>query len=375
MRASSFRFRPLLAALAALFSCNITLAIEPESVGRETLATPTPTWVVVHGATGPGYIFDADDGEMQGMLSLSGYTPAIATNLQRGEIYAAESFYSRASRGDRADVLTIYDVENLNPVAEVEIPQKIAALPFAHYIALLDDDRHVAIYNLTPAASVSIVDVVDREFVTELSTPGCALMLAVSERGFLQICGDGTLQLIRLNRNGDEAQRIRSDKFFEITEDPVFDKAIATPAGWLLMSYAGEVFEVSVDGDNISISEGWSMANAEEQAAGWVPGGGQFLAYHNDTDLLFVLANPGGEFAHDNPGTEVWIFQRSSQRRIGRLPIEHMGTNILVSQGSPALLSITGVDSQLHVYDVGTLKLVRSIAEIGPAPGLLQPLQ
>ena len=82
--------------------------------------------------------------------------------------------------------------------------------------------------------------------------------------------------------------------------------------------------------------------------------------------------NPGGDFAHDSAGTEVWIFDRSAQRRVGRIKLEHPGSNLFVSQNDEALLTVTGEDRQLHVFDVATMKLVRSIAEAGFSPGLLQ---
>ncbi len=346
--------------------------IEPETIGTSTMAKPASTWLMVHGALGPAYIFDTATGDMQGLLSLSRFTPAVETRIDAGELYAAESFYSRGPRGERTDLLTIYDMATLAPVGEVELPQKIAALGFLQYIELLDDQRHVAVYNMTPAASVSLVDVEDREFASEISTPGCALIMGTANRGFLQICGDGSLQLIRVDANGDESQRVRSRKFFSIEDDPVFDKPVQTPEGWLLTSYQGQVFDVTVDGDDINISEPWSLLTDDDKADKWSPGGGQFIAYHESQDLLFVLVNADGEFSHDSAGSEVWIFDRSAERRIGRLPLEHPGTNLFVSQNDAPLLTVTGDDMQLYVFDVETLTLVRTISEVGWAPGLLQ---
>ncbi len=358
--------------LLLLLASTSMANIEPETVGQSTMAEPTPTWLMVHGALGPAYIFDSATGDMQGLLSLSRFTPAVEANVGVGELYAAESFYSRGPRGERADILTIYDMSTLSPVDEVELPQKIAALGFLQYIELLDDRRHVAVYNMTPAASVSLVDVKDREFAGEISTPGCALIMGTANRGFLQICGDGSLQLIRVDTNGKESQRIRSRKFFSIEEDPVFDKPVQTPEGWLLTSYQGRVFDVTVDGDDIRISEPWWLLTQDDKAENWSPGGGQLIAYHERQDLLFVLVNSEGEFSHDSAGTEVWVFDRSAQRRIGRLTLEQPGTNLYVSQNDAPLLTVTGDDMQLHVFDVATLTLVRTISEVGFAPGLLQ---
>ena len=45
----------------------------------------------------------------------------------RPEIYITETFHSRGTRGERTDVLTIYDKANLQPIGEVVIPPKRAS--------------------------------------------------------------------------------------------------------------------------------------------------------------------------------------------------------------------------------------------------------
>jgi hypothetical protein len=43
-------------------------------------------------------------------------------SADRKEIYVAESYYSRGVRGDRSDVVTVYDGRTLQPVHEIPIP-------------------------------------------------------------------------------------------------------------------------------------------------------------------------------------------------------------------------------------------------------------
>ena len=66
---------------------------------------------------------------------------------------------------------------------------------------------------MNPGHSVSIVDVEDRIFVDEISTPSCAVIMPVAENDFLQVCGDGTLQLIQLDLSGFQQNRERSAVF------------------------------------------------------------------------------------------------------------------------------------------------------------------
>jgi methylamine dehydrogenase heavy chain len=84
-------------------------------------------------------------------------------------------------------------------------------------------------------------------------------------RGFLTICGDGTLQLIRLDERGAEAARVRTKPFFVVEEDPVFDRVVQTSNGWLLVSHEGLVREATVEGDRIAVGEAWSMLSDEDR--------------------------------------------------------------------------------------------------------------
>ncbi len=99
--------------------------ITPEKAVVETLGQPTDDWFINRSRAG-AYLFDSASGDMLGLLSLTPYTPAIAVNRSRGEVYAAESYWSRLYRGEREEVLTVYDITTLSPVAEIDIPDKIA---------------------------------------------------------------------------------------------------------------------------------------------------------------------------------------------------------------------------------------------------------
>jgi methylamine dehydrogenase heavy chain len=347
--------------------------ITPEVVGKKTLATPSPTWLMARdGGMGTFYFFDAADGEMHGLIGATRFTPALEPNVARGELYAAESYYSRLHDGERTDLVRIYDLETLTTKAEIEVPKRIAALPYRQYVALMEDGRHLAVFNLTPAQSVSIVDVMAREFVTEITTPGCALIMQTAGNGFLQMCGDGRLQWIGLDANGQESARTRSKKVFDIEDDPFFDKPVLTSDGWLVISYQGKVFDVSVEDQDIEVSKPWSLLTQDELDANWRPGGGQFYGYHKGLDLLFVLMNQQGGFSHDSDGTEVWIYDRSAERKIASIVLEAPGGNLWVSQNDAPLLTVSASDRQLHVFDVMTTRRVRTISEVGSAPGYMQ---
>lgn len=344
--------------------------LQPDTIGQETMSAPAENWFI--SKTGAGaYIYDGLSGEMQGMLSLAGYNaPSVQAYGPRREFYAAESYYSRGVHGDRTDVVTIYDYENLSPVAEIEIPKKIAVLSFAGHLGLTGNGRHLMVFNMTPAQSVSIVDVENRNFVGELSTPGCAIIMPTGEDDFLMICGDGTLQLIQLDQSGEEANRVRSEQFFVVEEDAVYDRPVRTEDGWLLISHAGKAFDVTRDGTQIMISE-WSILSDADVEEKWLPGGGQLKTVHQNLGLLYILMHQGGEFTHHEPGTEIWVFDVNQRRRIARIELEVAAHNVMVTQESEPKLIVSDTEGGLHVYDARQMKLERTIEDPGPSTSLL----
>ncbi len=361
----------ILVLLCLSFTANAQVA--PETVGQEKLAAPGPGWFLVQSWTA-ATLFDSETGEMQGTVTVSPLTPAIEPNFPRKEIYAAESFYSRGVRGERSDVLTIFDAENLRAIDEVALPPKTTPLWFRNYIGLLDDERHVAVFNMTPAQSISIVDVVDREFAGEISTPGCALILPVAKRSFIMICGDGSLQLIRLDENGIEAKRTRSKSFFAVEKDAVFDQVARTADGWLLLSHEGLVFHVTTKGDDIQLSKPWSILTDKDKEETWRPGGLQIMGYHRESGVLYVLMHKGGIDTHYEPGEEVWLIDMARQKRIGRMAFEVPTKSIQVTQESaPKLLALTN-EANVEVYDGQLLRHLRTIKSAGASPQFLQTL-
>lgn len=185
------------------------------------------------------------------------------------------------------------------------------------------------------------------------------------------LCGDGTLQLVRLDSKGHEVSRVRSNAFFSVEDDPVFDQPISFGDSWQFISFEGLVYEASVDGDIISVTEPWSVMSDED--VGWRVGGRQIIAVNEAHDLLAVMVHQGGIDTHEDPGTESWIFDRSSKRRIARVQVDAPINSMLVTAGdNPLLIASRALEPVVDVYDIITTKKQRSI-NAGEVVGLLLP--
>src|SRR5437899_6476648 len=115
----------LLCALAVwLVASGVALAADGETVGQVmTLpARPGPHWfwlsdILLHRTA----LFDGDKGELLATISSGtagvGFVISPLFAPDHREIYLPETYYSRGVRGDRTDVVTVYDASTLQPLA------------------------------------------------------------------------------------------------------------------------------------------------------------------------------------------------------------------------------------------------------------------
>jgi methylamine dehydrogenase heavy chain len=351
-----------------------------------TLGEPTEHWFSARGSE-IAYIIDGDEGTVKATLTLSMFSPALEPHLAAGRIYSYGSFYTRTFYGDRTDVVLVFDLESALPIKEIEIPPKSAGIGHSGMIGLIDE-RFIGVWNITPAMSVSMVDTADDRFIGEISTPGCAGVYPV-DAGFLMACGDGRIQYIRLNRAGEEVDRLRSAPFFSVSGDPVFDYAVPTPEGWMFLSLEGDVYEVAIENGEVQVSEPWSINPPDTEGAtdlngvpiepddSWRISGRQAFAYNAETGLLVTLMHEGGgQETFEDPGTQVWGFSTKTRRRayVIELDEESKGVSVeLTADAQPLLIIAPAKGGELLIHDGLSSRLLRSVSEINAS--LIQRLE
>jgi methylamine dehydrogenase heavy chain len=397
-----------LAALLLVTALGGHATAQPEAVGRSVTLPdrPAPHWfwlsdIGLHRTA----LFDADAGELLGTISsgTAGLDFVISPLFAAGqrEIYIPETYYSRGVRGDRTDVVTVYDGRTLHPEAEIPLPPKRAEyFPGNAANALSDDGRYLAVFNLTPMASLSIVDVRDRRFVGEVPTPGCSLVFAAGARRFFMLCANGGALTVGLDDAG-QATVARTQPFFDPQKDPLTEKAVRRGTEWLFVSFDGEIQPVDVSGPELGFGERWSLLDDTDRAAQWRVGGSQHLAVHGPSGRLYVLVHQGGVDTHKEAGREIWVYDLAARRRLLRIPVvspvvsfvaqqaglapdsaarwvlekvlPNTGVNgIIVTQDEhPVLLAAGMMPPTVTVHDAVTGAVQREIPEVGLALSLL----
>ncbi len=379
-------FVALLTALSVLVSAEEVrppLAVEPTGI-IETLPERYPAdWFLVHDAAffhmsdGKVYVLDTDKDsigdQVQGMFPLS-LMGSFIEAPSRGEILAIETFHTRGTRGDRIDVLTIWDTVNLSAIAEVILPagKRFMGMPERVALQLLKGDRWLAIFNLSPSTSVTLVDLDTRAVLGEIPTPGCSFIYSNGDLGLSALCADGRMLTVLLNEDGSEKSRILSDVFFDSDDSPIFERPARVGDIAYFPAFDGRVQPVALTGSAALPMASWSLFGKGEES--WAPSG---IGIDGEDDLgrIYFLMNSeanGVEGMHNAGGSEIWVFDPEARRRVLRIPLEAWGLSLAVSRGEePKVLVTNPTDMSVELYDGLSGSFIKKLTGFGQETPLL----
>ena len=313
----------------------------------------------------------ADSREVKAQLQARDST-TLLVSTKRPEIYTADTVWSRGVRGTRTDFITIYDSQTLNAAGEIVLPGTKRGLITAMegMFAFTDEERMALVFNFTPAASVTVVDLVKRQPLGEIEIPGCSLIYPSGERGFSTLCSSGTLLSIKLDANGAVAGRSESKPFNPLDKDPLFTSSALLNGVRYFPSLHGRIQPLDMHTDDVKVLPEWSLVTPEEHAADWRPSGWQVTG-SDEKSLLYVLMQPDArEGTHKDPATEVWVFNPQTKTRVKRMRLVRPGSSIALTHGSEQLMLVQAGE-RLDVYDPQGGGLVRSL----DLPGLHTRMQ
>ena len=355
-----------------------TPPIEPDPMGLvETLPERYPEhWLLVmdaaffHMLSGKVIVLDADAdtlGEQyKGSINAS-FIALMTQSTKRPEIYVAETFYTRGVRGDRTDVVTIYDKRTLDVVEEIVLPggKRASAMPQRFGLTLIDDDRFLLVYNFTPAQSVTVVNMESRSVVGEVSIPGCVLAYPTGQRGFSSLCSDGGMLSTSLNADGTMDSQERIPSFFSTDDDPMFERPAIIDGIAYFPMFDGQVQPIDLRGDVAKVLPKWSLVSDEEAEANWRPGGIAFTDKDDQGNFYVIMHPDGGMGTQNNGGTDVWVFDVAEKKRLHKFPLKEWGLSIAVTRGEDPLLVVTNGEFNLEIYNTETGELIKTLAGFG----------
>ena len=296
----------------------------------------------------------------KGYIGASGFA-SFQHSTSRPELYSAQSFSSRGTYGERTDVVVIYDTASLQPIDEIIIPSKRQqVVTQINSFQLTDEERMGLVMNFTPAASVTVVDLVNRKVLGEIPIPGCNFVFPTGKRGFSTLCADGTLASFVLSEAGAVVSSSRTKPFIDIDKDPIFVKNATVGGITYFPSFLARVQPVDFRSEEPQILDSWSMVPEELSKENWRPSGWQVVA-GNDEELFVVMQANGKEGSHKDGGTEVWVYRPESGTLARRIKLETPGGSIAVTRSKPSYLVVTNAEMFLDVYDAASGSLQRTI--------------
>ena len=319
---------------------------------------------------GRAYLFD-DQGHNLGQLSTGIWSNGLQLGKNRDELYATEIYFSRGVRGQRSDVVTVYDAKTLSPKREIPIPAKrMTALISTGLSVLSDDERFLLVLNFTPAQSISVVDLENSRFVTEVSIPGCASIYPAGPRDFYAICGNGGFFHLRLDEQGQVALQERTPPVFDPLQDLLLTTGVRDDDTWYFVSQHNRAYALKLGADGVRPIKQWSLVSDAERDDGWGIAGNHGVAVHQQSGRLFVLMHKDKPENYQKPGNEVWVFDVATQQRVARLSLKEQSTAIGVSQGAqPRLYSLDWIVPMPSLF---TLWIYLTEGDAGLTPLLRQ---
>lgn len=385
MRSMSFALALLLSAGSAVAATPPPLPEEPiPSVG--TLPDSYPKhWVLVHdfnfNAILDGKVVVVDTANlaqpMKGVVRTAQFGNLLYAP-EKHEFYTAETFYSRLTRGERTDAITVWDSRSLQPKGEIVLPggKRQQSVTYNGLFQFINGKKWAVVANFTPAQSVTVVDLDGRKVLSEIDLPGCSQFYPTGARGFTTFCADGSLTSIQL----DDAGKVASSKTLPNVQDidnqaQFQNAAFAGQTAWFV-TFGGLLKGYDLSGPVARPLPGkLSVGTAEGGQPAWRPGGWQVIAA-GPTGLLYVLMSPyGKEGSHKDGGSEVWVIDPASGQRTQRIVLQgHSGSIAVTSEASPHLV-VARATGDIDVYDAVSGKFVRSLgATVAASPVLITPV-
>ncbi|HZO81161.1 MAG TPA: amine dehydrogenase large subunit [Candidatus Binataceae bacterium] len=366
----------LCTALVARASGAMAQMPPQEQTTVRELAPISPHWVAALSPFAgsimvtPIVLIDGDTQQVVGNIT-GGLAAMFAAAPDHKHLYVAETFYSRLVRGERTDVVTIYDTRKLAPVGEIAIPTKRQlAIPDATSMEVTTDGRFLLMLNLTPATSVTAVDLENHKVAGEVQIPGCSEILVLGARQFASVCADGAMLTTQFDDNAKVTSQKRTAKpFFDVEKDPVFQLPAIIGSTAYFVSYHATVYPMDLSASPARAGESWSMLSAADKREGWRPGGWQPVGGWARGHQLFVLMHQGGEWTHQKAGPEVWAYDVNTHKRVERIPLPIASNAIRVSQDdNPLLFAMATKEAAVQVFSALKGRYLGTVREVAQNP-------
>ena len=351
--------------------------LESETSDVASLPQATPHRLFVATRQGGVTIVNGDTAKVEGTVN-STWAAGFDVAPDNSRFYVSESIWTRQNRGERQDMLSVYDGTSLKLLNEISLPGRLIASGRMPYFSLSANGKRGFVYNMEPAPSVIVVDTVAGKVISSIETPGCGLVYPFRDEGFGALCADGSLASVALDGKG-RGTITHSPVFFNAEQDPVFEESLVdrkTGKAWFI-TYTGMVHPATLGATTVfgvpwslQRAAGMGAATTQPQHKTWRPGGRRPFALHAPSGRIFALMHDGKHWTQKASGSEVWSFDSDGRTLLRRFELPTAGYTITVSQDANPQLYVVSEEGWFWVLDPDTGRIVRHMDDLG-RPGLV----
>lgn len=374
---------------AGLSSAQAAPPVLNPPLRAETLPTQKDGehWVWLHDYAGGLYaraiLVNAETGNWLGTVDTGWEGIKLDFPRDPKVFYNLGLFMTRGFHGERIDALEIFDRKTLERLGEVVIPPKmIRGWPNLNHSAVTDDDRFLLVQFFTPASSIGVIDLRARKYVGEIESAGCAHVMALGDRRFMMLCGDGSALEVRLDERGRELTRVPHKDLFDPNGDPLHGTGVRQGDAWTLVSQKGAIQTIDISAGGFRPLPVWTPEPAPDGPPAVPAQIMQNFAIHRSTNRLYMLMHRGslepkggGIDYHRQYGSEVWVLDLATHQVLKRLTLPRPSEAVAISQdGRPYLYVSTLGLTDVLVLDAETGAQIRALRG-GVTPLIIQPVE
>ena len=286
---------------------------------------------------------------------------AFTHSASRSELYVAETFYSRGVRGDRTDIMAIYDANSLMLEDEIILPNNNRGLNVVQKgnFRISQDESLAFIFTFTPASGVIVVDLNRRRVVNEISIPGCSMVYPFRDRGFAMLCGDGTLVSYDLNGDGKVISEHTTDAFHDIDNHPMFVASARVGDVMYWPTFSGQLISMDFGSTSPELLDKWDFA----KGSGYLPSGWQLITADKNGQLYVLMLEGAGNGDHKHGSDEVWELDPVTKRVVRKIKLNSGAFSIEALKTDNPILAVISYNKTVDAYDLKSKKQIQSIGE------------
>nr|AAB46933.1 periplasmic methylamine dehydrogenase large subunit [Methylorubrum extorquens AM1] len=316
------------------------------------------------------YMIDGDTARVVGTAD-GGFlsNPVVASD---GSFFGqASTVYERIARGKRTDYVELLDPQTNNPIADIELPNSPRFLvgTYPWMTALTPNNKTLLFYQFSPQPAVGVVDLAGKKFDRMIEVPDCYHIFPSSNDTFFMHCRDGSLLKVGIGADG-KSQTKRTEIFHKENEYLINHPAYSPKSGRLVWpTYTGKIFQIDLSSQDAKFLPAIEAFTDAEKKEGWAPGGWQQVAYHRESDRIFLLGDQRAASKHKAPSRFLFVIDAKTGKRINKIELKHEIDSVGVSQDAkPQLYALSTGDKALYIFDPETGKEVSSVNQLGAGP-------